>query len=265
VTPEELAAKVASRFPEAEPLPSRPALDAVVATAGLGLRWDPASGSYAAPEPDGGRSSSSSLSRHTTAVPTASVTPVEIDVAADFEDRLRRSIDAGGLLVLVTDAKYLERTAQDLARFPVTVVDLDDWFLAELERICASGKPSWELVVEADAAGPGSARWRNLTKVAGAALDALTDRLAATTGTVLLTRCGLLARYGRLDLVARWRELVHAADTRLEGLWLLVATPATSDVPHLDGQAVPVLTRNEWARIPADWLRNAHRTLGATS
>ena len=39
-----------------------------------------------------------------------------------------------------------------------------------------------------------------------------------------------------------------------------MSAPGTTDVPMLDGEAVPVLTRNEWARIPNDWLRNAHRT-----
>jgi len=261
VTPSDLAAKVAARFPAAEALPARPDLDQLVIVAGLDLHWNPAEGAYLAPSPTTGNgSSASSLSRHATAVPTTSVTPTEIDVAADFEDRLRRSVDSGGLLVLVAQPKRLERCAHELARLPITIVDLDDWLVAELERLTEAGKPSWDLVVEADAAGPASASWQNLTKVVGGALDSLTVRLAATSGTVLLTRCGLLARYKRLAVVARWRDSVHDPDTPTEALWMLVSAPGTTDVPMLDGEAVPVLTRNEWARIPNDWLRNAHRT-----
>lgn len=264
ITPFDLAAKVAARFPAAEALPDRPDLDHLVAAAGLDLHWVPAEGAYLAPPSTTGPGSSGSvLSRHATAVPTTSVTPVEIDVAADFEDRLGRSLDSGGLLVLVAEPKRLDRCADELARLPITIVDLDEWLLAELDQLTEAGKPSWELVVEVDAAGPASARWQNLTRVINQALDSLTTRLTATSGTVLLTRCGLLARYKRLDVVARWRDAVHDRSTPIEALWLLVSAPGTTDVPMLDGEAIPVLTRNEWARIPNDWLRNAHRT-GAT-
>lgn len=259
ITPAELATKVAARFPAAEALPGRPDLDRVATAAGLDLRWDPAEAAYLAPVPavstgDPG----SSLTRHATGVPAPMVTPVEIDVAADFDARLRSGIDSGGLLVLLTERRWLDRCEQELARLPLTVVDLDDWLVGELQRITDGGRPSWDLVVDVDGAGPASARWRNLISVVDRALDAVTDRLAATPGTVLLTRCGLLARYRRLDVVARWRDAVHDRSTPLAALWVLVAAPGTTDVPMLDGEAVPVLTRNEWARIPGDWLRNAH-------
>lgn len=264
VTPDELVDKVASRFPEAEPLPGRPELDALVAEVGLPLQWDPSAGAYVAPSSEPVRASSGTVfTRYTTAVPTNSVTPVEIDVAADFEDRLARARDSGGLLVLVTDTRRLEDAANEISRLGVTTVDLDDWFLSELTRLTESGRPSWDLVVDADAAGPGSAPWNNLLRVVDRVLDGLTARLAATPGTVLVHRCGLLARYDRLDVVARWRDLVHDRTNPLDALWLLVATPGTTDVPMLDNVAVPVLTRNEWTRIPNDWLRNAHRAVRA--
>jgi hypothetical protein len=158
--------------------------------------------------------------------------------------------------VLVTEPRRIEEAAGALAHLPVTVVDLDDWLIDELRRLTEGGRPTWDLVVEVDAAGPASARWRNLTKVVDRALDSLTSRLAATTGTVVLTRCGLLARYRRLDVVAQWRDVLHDPATALNGLWLLVSAPGTTDVPLLDGEAVPVLTRNEWARIPHEWLRS---------
>jgi serine/threonine protein kinase len=254
VTPDQLAAKVAARFPLAEPLPGRPELDDLLLAAGLDLRWDANAETYRAPIVTGpGLSSGTVASSYTFA--TNGATPVEIDVADDFDQRLRRSIDSGGLLVLVAESRRLEQSAEKLARLPVTVVDLDEWLVTELERLTVAGKPSWELLVDVDAAGPAAARWPNLTKVVDAAMKSLTDRLAATSGTVLLTHCGLLARYKRLDLVARWRDIVHDQARPLEALWLLVSSPGTTDVPMLDGVAVPVLTRNEWTRIPAEWRR----------
>jgi serine/threonine protein kinase len=263
VTPAELATKVGARFPAAEALPGRPDLDHVVTSAGLDLRWDPAEAVYVAPAPARSTGDSgSTLTRHATGAPAPAVTPVEIDVAADFDVRLRNSLDSGGLLVLVTERRWLDRCAEELARLPVAVVDLDGMLLEELQRITENGRPSWDLVVEVDSAGPASARWNNLAKVVDRALDAVTARLAATTGTVLLTRCGLLARYDRLNVVARWRDTVYNRSTPLDALWLLVASPSTTDQPMLDGRAVSTLTRNEWARIPADWLRNAHAVGG---
>ena len=76
--------------------------------------------------------------------------------------------------------------------------------------------------------------------------------------------CGLLARYGRLDMVARWRDVLHDGTGALRGVWMLVATPGANDVPLLDGQPVPVISRNEWTRIPREWLANVHRA-GATA
>jgi serine/threonine protein kinase len=259
VTPDALIGKVQARFSEAEQLPDRPRLDRLLESVDLDLRFDKEAGHYTPPAPAVSVSSGSPLSRYETGVPTRSVTPVEIDEAADFEDRLRRAVDSGGLLVLVTDRRHLREAAKEVARLPVTIVDVDEWLIAEVERLTEDGRPSWQLVVDADAAGPGSVAWQNLTRLVERAIAGFTDRLAAASGTVLLTNCGLLARYDRLDVVATWREMLHRGDAALDALWLLVATSGASDVPLLDGKAVPVLTRNEWTRIPPDWLRNVHR------
>jgi hypothetical protein len=41
----------------------------------------------------------------------------------------------------------------------------------------------------------------------------------------------------------------------------------SSTGPEIDGEAVPVLTRAQWATIPESWLKNDHRSglNGATS
>lgn len=261
VTPAEVQRKVAARFPQAEPLPDRPALDQLLAEVGLGLEWKPSEGRYELPAPPTvNPTATGSVSRYGTRT-EAPVAPVEIDVAADFEDRLAANVNRGGLLVLMADRANLERAAHELARHEVTVVDLDDWILDAITRRTDTGKPSWQVVVDADTAGPGTPAWGNLQRLLDVALAELTDRLAATAGTVLLVHLGLLARYDRLDIVATWRDRLHAGGDPLRGLWLLTSTTAGADVPFVDDRPVPVITANEHARIPLEWLRNAHRTL----
>lgn len=258
-TPDEIRRKVAARFPEAEPLPDRPELDQLLSRAGLSLAWDPASERYQLPSlPSLNPTATGSVSRFGTQMP-AQIAPVEIDVAADFEQRLERSTNHGGLLVLMVDRHNLERAQSELDRHAVTTVDLEDWLLAEIRRRTADGKPSWERVIEADTAGPGTPAWSNLQRLLDSAMGELTQRLSSTAGTVLLTHLGLLARYDRLDTVAAWRDIVHSGDQPLRALWLLTATTTGADVPFVDDRPVPVLTANEHTKVPAEWLRNAHR------
>ena len=107
--------------------------------------------------------------------------------------------------------------------------------------------------------------WGRLRQVVDQALERITDRLLATNDTVLLTHVGLLARYDRLDLVAAWRGSLHEGGHPLQAIWLLIPSTVASDVPMLDRRAIPVVSRNEWSRIPADWLKNAHRGARAPS
>jgi serine/threonine protein kinase len=259
ITPLGIAEKLRSRFPKAEALPGRPDLDRLIKSVGLDLTWSEEEQAYLAPLAETtGTSSPTTFKRHTTGAPT-DLTPVEIDVAADFETRLERSIDSGGLLVLVSEPKRLEDAAHQLERLPVTMLDFDELLLDHLVALTSEGKPSWELLTAADAAGPGTAEWNNLTKVVLRALDRLTGDLMGTTGTVVLHRLGLLARYNRLDHVSLWRDRLHQKSGHLRSLWLLVGTPHASQMPAIDGKAVPVLTPNEWARLPREWLENAHR------
>lgn len=260
-TVDDVQRRVASRFPAAEALPGRPELDGLLANEGLALEWSDGEAAYLAPSATvlGGSSFTSVITDYT-GWSTVAATSVEIDVAQDFEESLDRSVGNGGLRILVTDRRELERVGEKLARFPVTVVDVEAWILDEIDRISATGRPSWDVVLKADAAGPGSDSWNNLRKVAGRALDGLTDQLAGTSGTVLLTRLGLLRRFDdRLTRVGRWRDLVHDADRPLKALWMLVATPQQENAPMLDGVAISVITDNEWTRIPSEWISSVHR------
>ncbi|MEZ5229966.1 MAG: hypothetical protein R2710_25875 [Acidimicrobiales bacterium] len=261
LTIEDVQAKVAARFPAAMPLPGRPDLDAALGAAGVGLSWDSAAGAYINPLHRGTSSSTlaGSYSRYATNV-TADIPRVEIDNAQDFEDRLGRSHNNGGLLVLVAKPIDVKKATSQLTRLADVTVSVDSWLTEQLDELTANGKPSWQVLTEADAAGEVGPHWGNLRNVVNRALDGFTQRLIATDGTVLLTDPGLLARFDRLDLVASWRSALHEGGNPLQALWLLVPAATATDVPMLDGRAVPVISRNEWSHLPEDWLRNAHRS-----
>ena len=259
-SPSDIADRISARFPEAADLPDRPDLDQVLQDAGVDLLWREADGTYTSPQYEQRATSTAvdSSSRYPTNVATP-VPAIEIDNAEDFQDRLERARNNGSVLVLVTDANELARAEQQLGRLADATVNADEWLAGELESLTASGKPSWNTLAAADAAGANGASWGRLRSVVDSALERFTERLLATDATLLLTNPGLLARYDRLDVLAAWRDALHDGDHRLKALWLLMPSTVASDVPLLNGRAVPVISRNEWSRIPADWLRNAHR------
>ena len=256
----EIASRVSARFPQAGPLPGRPELDEVLIEAGVELDWSESECAYISPQHKARTSSTvaSSSSRYPTRV-AVSIPASEIDNAADFDSRLRRALNNGGLLVLITEKMELDKAERQLAGLDVTTINVDLWIAQELENLAASGKPSWDTLTAADAAGPGGVNWGRLSQVVDSALERVTDRLLATGDTVLLTNMGLLARYDRLDLVAAWKDRLHEGRHPLKAIWLLIPSTVASEVPMLDGRAIPVVSRNEWSRIPVDWLKNAHR------
>ena len=77
----------------------------------------------------------------------------------------------------------------------------------------------------------------------------------------LLTNAGLLKRYSQLGLLEKLREQAGARDG-IPGVWLLLPTEETSDLPTLDGQAIARLDSGQRARIPTSWLENRHRAAG---
>jgi len=160
--------------------------------------------------------------------------------------------------VLTVDPDHLDDAVTQLQGLPVERFDLDALLLDRLIELTAGGKPTWELVVEADAAGPGSAPWARLRKLVDRAFDQLTDALFAGSGTAVLHHLGLVARYDRMDLIAQWRDRLHQGADPLRAVWLLVGDGELTERPMLDGREVRVLSGNEWSRVPRTWVRNVH-------
>jgi DNA-binding transcriptional regulator YdaS (Cro superfamily) len=266
---EDVAAKVGARFPAAADLPGRPELDQLLADAGTELVWvdggDPARTGYFSPRHDGALSSAAtrSVSQLGTSVPRNQIPTDTWDSAAEFEARLVDAGQRGRSLVLMTDRANVGVAARELERLVSASVSVDEWLIDRLRAITADGKPTWETLTAADAAGEAGPAWGRLQSVVDRALDQFTERLLATEGTVLLTEPGLLARYDRLSMVATWRDAVESRMHPLQAVWLLVPAAGAGDQPMLNGRAVPVTSRNQWGEIPSDWLRTGARVAGA--
>ena len=137
----------------------------------------------------------------------------------------------------------------------LTDVNLEAALLRQIRRICDDEQIAWDTISQTDAAGPDGPDWGMLLALLDDAIAALLDELLDTPGILLLRGLGILARYRRLDLLAR---LAEGAGTRsLHGWWLLVADPGGDGRPTIDGQAIAVVSAAQWTRVPRSWARGA--------
>ena len=188
----------------------------------------------------------------------------EISEARQFEERLQRAAEKGQFLVLAVSRQNHEAAlAQLAARFQPEVVSVESTFLRRLREEAKAANVPWSKVLAADAAAPDSRDWRNLLLLAQRAAAALFEGVGKNGRTVLVTRLGILHRYGLLQpVVERLRERTHlkpGTDGALHGAWLLIATHGNSDKPTLDGEPIPVINRAGWADVPPAWIQDLHR------
>ena len=271
LSPDQLRARIAARYPEAAELPARPALDGLLRDAGFGWVWSPEAcdghGGYRPPA--SGIASLSSGSTSLTRFGTVAVPPVdpgpEVANARAFEEKLLRAARDGAWLVLAVTPALAERAEHELQR-RVPSLDarsLEDLLLRAMKDEAARAGADWNVVLGADAAAPTSADGRTLRQLVDLVLPRVERELAVSSKTLLLTRPGLLARYDRLALLQRLRDRVGRrpppGEEPLFGAWLLVPCSEQAAAPQIDGKPVPVVTPSEWARIPEAWVLNRHR------
>jgi len=267
LTPEEIRRRIAARFPDAQRLPQRPALDRLLRDGGFELEWDEQEGVYVVPRRlavTGLTSYESSLSRLATAATTprpARVVDPEVAEAQGFEARLRAAKSDGGMLTLMAFPQDLAAASGELARLGVTRIDVDALVLRQFHAAADDLEVRWDLVLRADGADRSSQDWTNLTRLVQQAMPSVEEQIAATAGAALLDNVGLLARYGELALIDRLRARILKGDAALTACWTLIPADDQAQLPAVDGVPVPVLTPNEWARVPRSWLRNVHRAV----
>lgn len=267
LTVDQIRQRVSGRYPEAAPLPDRPELDPLLQAAGCDLEWQsgdlPTTGTYIPRTKYGSSIPSSPVPRLPTqpGIPSTEVTP-EIAKARQFEERLQRALADGAFVAMTVEPRGYFRARDELCgRFPIQLIDLEATFLRALRSEADKVKGlRWEKVLQADAA-PNTDDWSRLMLLVRRAVPHVETDILSSQRTVLLVYPGLLARYEQMDMLQRLREKVGRPDG-IPGLWMLIAADESTELPVLDGHAVPVIGRAEWARIPDSWLRNEHRGNG---
>ena len=261
LTPAQVAERVAARFPEAAALPDRPELDALLDTAGVPLRWDDEESRYLPRRVEPAGLTSLTRRAHPSRVTTGGTTSragwrrVE-DRVVEAEDRLARSLDEGGWLVLSTSPRRVARVAAALRAEPVKPLDVERELLTAMRAFADAHGVDWGTVLAADVADRSSTNWTRLMRVVSAALPMLRDAISAAGPAVLLLNAGILARYDpSLSLLDSLREQVtHAgADAPVRTVWLLVPWHDAEAVPRLDDAAVPIFGP-QWLALREDWL-----------
>jgi hypothetical protein len=258
LTEEELIGLVRARYPKAEPLPPRPALDALLGP--LGLTWNEADSKFGRP---GERSASSLHTRFTshTALTAprglAGVRQLDEQVVAadDFDDRVRATLDSQRLRIVGVTADKAEAGALALrARLKVPIVELDRELVAAMHGLMAKEGIAQTLVHEADLSGPSGAAWGNLRKLAEQAAAQLVAKWFPARQPMLLTQPGLIARYRLEGFLSDIVEAARRDDSA--AVFLLVPSADTGGIPRISGELIiPGVRRAESVWMPTAWVK----------
>ena len=180
--------------------------------------------------------------------------------ARQFEERLRYAERDGSFLALTIKPSLYARAREELlARFRVRDLDLERVFLEALRQAAAEVGADWNVVVSADAADKNSPDWRNLNHlIASKVIPQVEQAIVQGDETVVVYHLNWLERYDQVVMLARVQQAVQ--DGRLHGAWLLIPASPQTEMPLIDGKAVPVITNNQWAHVPESWCQNLHRT-----
>ncbi len=253
---EEMRRRVLGRYPKSEPLPDRPRLDELLAQCSdLDFEWKNDAGGYVYRTPKEFQSLTSLTS--STHFLTALDPPESPEALAgkDFEKRLARAEREGVFLALtVAPNRLLSAEARLLHRFNLRRRNLDELFITALRDRAAASKIQWNAVIEADAEGPDGKYWRNLMRLVEEVIPAVESELAAPDVTTLAVYPGLLARYGKMNVLEKLRD--RCGTDSLHGVWVLLPANEQSALPMLDGEAIPVFSAGQWARIPDSWAKD---------
>ena len=264
---DEVHARIHGRYPEAQPLPGRPRLDAMMQKLDLGFEWDGnferagKRGAYCLPQ--------AGLTSYASRTHTAfhSTQHEEGDVSArrevdEFIKTVRNTVDSARFLALSVRPSYWQRAQAKLCEvFSFQTISFDELLLRHLHRFCDAmvNPPNWDVVLKADAADVNSVDWSRLQGLVRKVLPAMADEVKSVDRPVLLTEPGLIARY---ELVNTWlsdlRQHLMSAE-HVHALVLLIANDMATPAAVIDGATVPSgAGSKEFARVPSAWLVQAN-------
>jgi serine/threonine protein kinase len=237
---EQVAERVRARFPQAEPLPTRPRLDELLESCDVPLVWDSGVDCYVP------RSVPASA---TTSRVVTSVGPLlEPAAVTEVDDRLASVIERRGFLAVLASLRLLRPARQALLeRLGLVEVDVTAIMLQRLRALDAP----WQHVLDADTGNPADANFRALLDLVRHHVVPAVAEALSVEQPVLITEAAPLARYDQLGLV---REMTDISRTRPAARLLLV--PARRPEPALlDGQPLPLTTPASQALwLPEAWL-----------
>jgi hypothetical protein len=258
---EQVRERVRGRYPQAEPLPDRPALDALLDKVGLGVGWDAERKLYRRRKQDPDSTSGSSIPQRRSTAQTArhvEATPEKAEARA-YQDRLKHAYAEGGFLVLtVRPSRMRFAEAELLRRFDLQRVSFDELLFAGLREEAKELEVDWSYIEEADGTEPASQAWGDLLHLAGLAAPKITENLAQRPKHLLMVHPGLIARYDLMQVLETLRDKV-GHDAPCPGLWVLVATDGQSDLPVLDHAEIPLITPGQRTKVSEHWINNADR------
>ena len=264
----EIQDRVRGRYPEASALPDRPGLDRLLEEAAAPLVWDGSAaegrGAYRRDTLGRGQTAGTTtqFSRHGTLLTTHTPGDSDAAQAAAVDERLARSLEQGGLLVLTVHPRIARHADPELVhRFPaVKRINFDALLLAGLREKAQAMNVDWNVVLQADAADRGSRHWINLMRLVQRAVPAVRTALLESPTPILLVSAGLLARYDLMGLVTELEEQAGRPG-QTPSVWLLLPT-SLQGLPVIDGVAVPLVNNINNTRaleLPQAWVENKHR------
>ncbi|WP_244891950.1 BREX system serine/threonine kinase PglW [Nocardia beijingensis] len=190
--------------------------------------------------------------------------------AARAEELLTGAAPRDGFRVLTSPTTPASATLAAISelreRFSARPMSATALFLANMHDLVPPGtKPTWDTILRADIAEPGSRAALKFSEYARTAWGRIETEIAdniAGNGPLLLTDTLVFARYDAMSVLAR---LAEQARRGKGGLWLLCPQSDPMRQPHLGAEAVPYQSAlNEWIHLPEAWIRNIHRASAST-
>ena len=261
LTPDVVKKRIAARYPEAAPLPERPALDALLAPHGLVFMADVGAGEYARPGYHANTSMTVALpARKPTAPGLPQRRSPDAQRAAAFQDQLDRGVAAGRFRVVQVRADVASHAIDALATALKTqAVSLDHALATAIRKQAEELGVEWVNVESADRAGPDGPDWPLLLELVRQATDGVvTDLLKRREQTLVLAWPGALARYGLAGALSRIVEGAERGDA--PAILLVVPSHADGTAPSINGRLpVPAPLPSQRLVMPDAWLANAHK------